>query len=417
MSQKNLYTLGWVLLTTVLLIACQAGPTFECTDVLGCVDIAPDEPLKLASAQALSGEVSTIGRDQLRGIELALADQENKLLGHPIELQNEDSLCLEEGGSTVAAKLASDSQVVGILGTTCSGAAVSASAIMSEAGLVMISGGNTAPSLTGVGATPGDNWQPGYFRTAYNDAIQGRAAATFAFNELGVTKAATVNDGDAYTQGLTEVFDQVFTELGGEITLSETINKGDTNMGPVLTGIADSGAEFIFLPIFQPEGDFIVRQSKEVEGLEDVTLMGADGLLVSTFVEAVGSTGVGMYFVGPDTSEDSAYQEFVSRYKSTYGEGLRTPFVANAYDATNILLKAIEAAAVQEDDGTLHIGRQALREAMAATAGFQGVTGRLTCDEFGDCGAPRYKVVRLDDPAAGIEALADNIIYKFAPAE
>ncbi|UCC88306.1 MAG: hypothetical protein JSV81_03090, partial [Anaerolineales bacterium] len=89
----------------------------------------------------------------------------------------------------------------------------------------------------------------------------------------------------------------------------------------------------------------------------------------------------------------------------------------SAYDAANIVLEAIQTVAVQEEDGTLHIGRQALREALYATSGFQGLTGSLTCDEFGDCGAARFKVVRLDDPAAGIEGLAANVVYTYTPGQ
>ena len=108
--------------------------------------------------------------------------------------------------------------------------------------------------------------QDGYFRTAHNDQIQGAAAAAFAFDELGVTKAATVHDGDPYTQGLADAFGKSFQELGGEITLATSVNKGDTDMRPVLTEIAASGAEIVFFPIFQPEADFIVKQAGEVGG-------------------------------------------------------------------------------------------------------------------------------------------------------
>ncbi len=66
-------------------------------------------------------------------------------------------------------------------------------------------------------------------------------------------------------------------------------------------------------------------------------------------------------------------------------------------------------------DGTLHIGRQALRDALYATAGYQGLTGSLTCDEYGDCGVARFQVTRLDDPAAGLEGLAANVVYTYPP--
>ncbi len=417
-KQPFFNTLSLLLFASILLIACQPGaPPFECPDAIDCVDIAPGEPIKIGALQVLSGEVAPHGIEQVQSIETALADRGGELLGHPIELQSEDSLCSGEGGTTAALKIVADSQIVAIIGTTCSGAAVTAGKVMSEAGLVMISASSTAPPLTAVGAERGADWQPGYFRTAPNDVVQGRAAATFAFQELGLTKTATINDGDPYTQGLTGVFGQVFAELGGEIVLDTAVNKGDTDMRPVLTAVAASGAELVFFPIFSPEGDLIALQAEEIEGFENVTLMGAEALLSATFVESVGADGVGVYFVSPASPGGSAYDAFVSTYEAKYGEAPTTPYHAYAYDAANIVLDGIQTVAAQEEDGTLHIGRQALREALYATSGFQGLTGSLTCDDFGDCGAARFKVVRLDDPAAGIERLAANVVYTYTPGQ
>ena len=87
------------------------------------------------------------------------------------------------------------------------------------------------------------------------------------------------------------------------------------------------------------------------------------------------------------------------------------------YDAANLLLHAIESVAVQDADGTLYIGRQALRDALYATANFAGVSGTLNCDEFGDCGFARYNILRLDDLAAGAEGVKANIVYTFTPGD
>jgi len=379
------------------------------------VDIAPGEPIKLGVLQALSGGVAPIGVDHTRGVELALATRDNQLLGHPIELQIEDERCTSEGGTIAAMKVVADSQVVAILGTTCSGAATTAAKIMSEAGLAMVSGANTAPSLTAIGGEQGADWQPGYLRTSHNEAVVAQAAATFVLQELGVTKAATINDGDAYTRGYTEVFNQAFTDLGGEIVLATAVNKGDTDMYPVLTAVAASGAELLFFPIFQPEADFIVLQAREVAGLENTILMGGGALLTDGFIESVGADGVGMYIAGPAPLESPAFAKLVSAYEARYGESPHTFGFRSDYDATNLLLNAMEAVALQEQDGTLHIGRQALREALYATTHFEGVTGRLTCDEFGDCSATTFIIARLGDPAAGIEGLLSNVIYTYTP--
>jgi branched-chain amino acid transport system substrate-binding protein len=388
-----------LLLCAVTLVAgCQeAAPPFECTDAIGCVTVAEEDPILIGSLQALSGVMAADGSCNLRTAELAVADR-------------------KEGGATAASMIVADPQIAGIIGPTCSGAAASAMKVVAEAGLVMISGSSTAPSLTSVGGEPGVDWQPGFLRTSQNDALSGRAAATFAFEVLGVTQAATINDGDPYTRGLTDTFEQVFTELGGEVVLSAAVNKGDTDMGPVLTAVIRSGTELLFFPVFRPEGDYIVLQAREMGDLEDVTLMNAEGLYQSAFVDEVGEAGGGLHLVIPTAPESQARDAFVSRYEAAYGEAPTTVYYAHMYDAANLLLNAIEAVAVLEKDGTLHIGRQALRETLYGTAGYQGLTGSLNCDEYGDCGVARFQVLRLDDPAAGLEGLAANVVYTW-PAD
>jgi branched-chain amino acid transport system substrate-binding protein len=389
---------------------------YECTDAIGCVEIAPGDPIRIGVLQALSGSMGPQGRELLETSELALSDLGGELLGHPMGLSIADSRCSAEGGTTAALQVAADPQIVGIIGPSCSGAAATAMQVVSEAGLVLISGSSSSPSLTSVAGQPGSDWQPGFYRTAQNDASVGRAAADYAFGELGLTRAATINDGDPYTQGLTDTFEQAFTELGGQIVLATAVNKGDTEMGPVLAAVAASDAELLFLPVFRMEGDYLVIQARETVGLGNVTLMTAEGLYFEEFISTVGQAGRGMYFVTPAKPEGPDYRSFVSRYEENYGAAPgNTPYHAHAYDATNLLLNAIETVVIEEADGTLHIGRQALRDALYATSGYEGLTGRLICDEYGDCGAIRLQVVRLDDPAAGYEGLGANVVYRYPP--
>jgi branched-chain amino acid transport system substrate-binding protein len=148
--------------------------------------------------------------------------------------------------------------------------------------------------------------------------------------------------------------------------------------------------------------------------------MTAEGLYFDDFIANVGQAGVGMYFNTPTKPEGPAYDAFVSRYESKYNEPpSKTPYHAHTYDAVNLLLDAIEAVAVEdaEEEGMLYIGRQALRDALYATSGYQGLTGRLTCDEYGDCGAIRLQISRLDDPAAGMQGLAANVVYTYPPEQ
>jgi branched-chain amino acid transport system substrate-binding protein len=202
------------------------------------------------------------------------------------------------------------------------------------------------------------------------------------------------------------------------VVLATAVNKGDTDMRPVLAAVAASGAELVFLPVFRMEGDYLVLQAKEVAGMETVQLMSAEGLYFDDFIQAVGEAGVGMYFTAPVQPEGPAYGAFVSRYEAKYGEPPSyAPYHAHTYDAANLLLSTIEAVAAQEEDGTLHIGRQALRDALHATTDYPGLTGSLTCDQHGDCGVAKFMVLRLDDPAAGLPGLEANVLYSYPPEE
>ena len=379
---------------------------------LGTVEIAPGEPIKIASLQSISGATASLGTDQVRAIEIAIEDF-GEVNGHPVELQSEDDGCAAEGGTTGMQRIVADPQVVGVIGTSCSGAAVPAAQIMSEAGLVMISGSNTSPSLTSdLEGNENDAFQPGYLRTAHNDLIQGQAAAEYVFNELGLTKIATIHDGDPYTEGLANAMGNSFQELGGEVVLATAVNKGDTDMRPVLTEVAASGAELVYFPIFQPEADFIARQARDIQGLSAATMMAADGVLSDTFVTIPATEG--MYFSGPAQPTGSTYEELVQKYEEANGERPIQAFHAHSYDATTLLLTKIQEVA-EDRDGTLVIDREALREALYATEGFQGITGTITCDEFGDCADPKINILQNTEEQETIEEVQQNVLFTFEP--
>lgn len=378
---------------------------------LGAITLAAGEPIKIASLQAISGDVAALGTDQVRAVEIAIADK-GEIMGHPIELAfNEDDLCNSEGGQIGATRIIADPQVVGVIGTSCSGAGVPASNVVSSANRVLISGSNTSPVLTSdLAGNAGSEYHAGYFRTAHNDAIQGAAAAKFVFEELGITQVATVNDGDPYTQGLTAAFEGPFTELGGTIVQSTAVTADQTDMRPVLTEIAAAGAELIFFPIFQPAGDFLAEQALEVAGLEDVVLMGADGLLSDTYV--VLPQTLNMYFSGPQTPTTPGYADFVSKYEAAYGEAPIQSFHAHAYDAANMIFAAIEAVAVEDGD-SLVIDLQALRDELHSMT-WEGLTGTLSCDEFGDCASPNIDIVQNTSDTADIAAVRGNVQISYS---
>jgi branched-chain amino acid transport system substrate-binding protein len=389
MIRKTLLIVGLLTLASLVLAAC-GGSKYVCDDPLGCVTYAKGEPIRIASALVISGPNTDLGTDSQYGVEIAI-DFKGELMGHTIELQAEDDGCSAEGGQTAGQKIVSDPTIIAVVGTSCSGAGVPMAEVISEAGYVMVSPSNTAPSLT----DPDQAWKPGYLRTAHNDKVQGRAMAEFAINELGVTTAAAIHDGDPYTEGLARVFADSFEELGGTITTFTAVNKGDTDMKPVLNAIAVDSPEFMYYPVFTAEGGFITKQAKEVAGLENTILAAADGMISSAAIEAVGEAGEGMYFSGPDLSfSGETYDRFLATYIEKYGGKPISVFHAHAFDATNMIFACIEKVGV-DDNGALHIGRQAMRDCLYATSGFQGITGTLTCNVNGDCADPKISVSQI----------------------
>jgi branched-chain amino acid transport system substrate-binding protein len=370
-------------------------------DPFGCVEIAAGDSIRLASALSIVGDTAFLGNDSNFGSEVAIDDR-GDVFGRSVELVKEDAGCGEaEDGQTAAQAIVADPSIVGVIGTTCSRTAVPAMPVLAEAGLVMISPSNTAPSLTN--PDNADFGGPFYFRTAYNDQVQGAAVAQFVCDTLPeATTAATIHDGSPYAEQLQQVFVDDFAEIcGGTTTVQEAINVGETDFSTVLTTIGADSPDILFFPIFSPEGPLVTRQAQDVAGLADTILIGADGLKDGAFIEAAGDIGeqIGMYFSGPDLNLGTAYtDDFIPKYleKSGTTEPL-APYHAHGYDAANIFFDAIEAVGIEDADGTLWIPRDAIREYVANLTDFPGLTGTLTCDEFGDCGSEFVSIAQLVD--------------------
>lgn len=416
-KQRPFPLLTAALLLAVLCAACKQERAQEgCTDPLGCVELKAGEPLTIGVIQSLSGKVAPLGQEQLRGLELSLARRGGKVLGHEVRQIVEDSGCQPEGGANAALRIVADPKVAAIFGTTCSGDAATAAEVMSRAGLTMISGNNSAPFLTSIGGKRAPSWQPGYFRTAPNEETSGPAAAEFAFKRLGIRTAVVINDGDIYTSGLTEGFSKRFRELGGEVSLTATVNKNDTNMRPVLEAVAATKAGLLFFPLFQPEGNHVLRQARKMPEMQGVVLMSDGSLIEQSFIDDVKSAAVGMYFVGPTPPKRStALDKLEGEYRERFKSAPSTFYYLSAYEAAELLFEAMERAAVQAPDGSLRIGREALRTAMLATKDRKSVSGTFSCNEFGDCAKPSFNILRLSDPAKGVEGLKANVLFTYTP--
>ena len=391
MTKKLFVLMGLLVLAGLILAGCGA-PKAECTDAIGCVEVKSGEPIHIAYAMVISGPDATLGTDSRNGAEIAMDEKGGKLLGHDIKFDGEDDQCSAEGGQAAGTKLAADPTIVAVIGTSCSSAVRVAMPLWSAAGFTVISASNTAPDLTLAG---NENQHPGYLRTAHSDVVQGAAAARFAWEKLGVKKAATIHDGSIYADSLQQVFVDEFTKLGGTITAQESVSPDQTDMSGVLTSIAAGAPELIYHPIFIAAGTQLILQGRQTVGLENTYQMGADGMFSPDVMQGAGDAVEGVFVSSPDFTQFGPDYEakFKPAYAAKFGSEPVSIFHAHAYDAFNMIYACVEKVAQgDKEGGDMLIGRQAMRDCMYGTKDFKGLTGNLTCTPTGDCADPKIAV-------------------------
>ncbi|MFO1090232.1 MAG: branched-chain amino acid ABC transporter substrate-binding protein [Hyphomicrobiales bacterium] len=371
------------------------------TDDIGVVEIPKDAPITIGGYWVISGADTALGVDSKRGVEIYFDQIGNKIAGHDIQFVVEDDGCNAEGGQTAGTKLASVPNVVAVIGPACSSAATTAAPILWKAGIVDIGTATTAPSLTAPDRKPDFD---GYLRTIYSDADQGYNDAEYFFKELGCKTLATIHDGSPYASQLAKAASNHFKELGGEVVAEEAIAPTDVDMRPVLTGIGTKKPCVLYFPIFVAAAAQIVRQAPEIADLKDTNIIGGSSMMAPGLLEAAGDAAKGFRITNVDISPEAMgkkYPDFVAAYKAKYGEGPINSFHAQAYDAAVILQKAIESVAKTDDQGNTYIGRKALRDALFATKGYDGISGPINCNEHGQCGSFNFAVYQFTsgDPA------------------
>jgi len=141
--------------------------------------------------------------------------------------------------------------------------------------------------------------------------------------------------------------------------------------------------------------------------------MGADGIFSPDFYKAAGETAIGMYHSSPDFSAFAGgYKDFLTKHQKKYGEKPLAPFHAHAYDAAMMIYAAIEKVGKKAPDGTLYIGRKALRDALYATKNMKGLTGNVSCDKYGDCADPKIGVYKTTPENVKTLVMPDKPIWK-----
>jgi branched-chain amino acid transport system substrate-binding protein len=313
---------------------------------------------------ALTGSEAAFGQATVQGVKLAAEEINNAggVFGRKIRLIIEDDTGRAEEAASVVTKLITRDGVIGVIGENSSNQSLAAAPICQAAKVPMISPSSTNPNVT----KKGDY----IFRVCFTDPYQDKALAIFVRNNLGVANVGILKDNkNDYSVGLAEFFSSAFTQLGGKIVAEQSYSGGDTEFRPQLTAIKSAKPQVLFIPGFYTDVGQIAIQARDL-GIS-IPMVGGDGWDSPTVIAIGGKAVDGCYFsdhyfVGEPRP---AVERFVGEIRKRYG---RNPD-ANAalgYDALRIF-----AAAIQRSGS---LDRKAIRDQIATTRDYQGVSGVIT---------------------------------------
>jgi branched-chain amino acid transport system substrate-binding protein len=370
--------------------AAAAVPEVCTSDSIGCAKIEPGQTIKIGMGAPMTGDYAQFGVDISQGAQIAVTDA-GEFEGFKFELVTEDDQGSPELGAAIANKFVSDPTFVAIAGHIFSGATAAAMPIYEKAGLPMMSASATNPALTASDSKV-------FNRVAFSDTAQGAFAAEYLYNNLGFRKIAVMHDGSDYGQALSEVTAARFQELGGEILDTQAITPGQDEYSAPLAAIASKKPEAVYFGGYNAEAVVLANQWAQ-SGLAGVVLFSDDGVYGEDFMTRAGANAEGVYSVGPSILPDSSQKsKFDEAYLSAFGKkaGELSPYTWNAYDSAATLAAAVKSVAVKGGDGSLYIPRGALVAAVRATKDFPGLTGTITCQPNGECGAtgPQFYIAK-----------------------
>lgn len=358
--KRLLLSLG-LIATLLFAFACQTGG-------------GGSDKVRIGVFMSMTGDTANFGISSTNGIKMA-ADEVNLaggINGKQIELLVQDDRSDASEAATIVTKFVTQDQVHAILGEVASGRSIAAAPIAQNAKIPMLTPSSTNPEVTKKG-----NF---IFRSCFIDPVQGAAIAQFGAKTLHAKRAALMVDRKQdYSTGLEKVIKEVFTKLGGEIVLTQSYQSGDQDFNAQITDIKGANPDVIFVPGYYGDVGLFAKQARD-KGLT-VPLLGGDGWDSPSLYKIGGSALNGSYFsnhYSPDDA-DPIVQKFVNDYKTRYGT-VPDALAATAYDAARIMFDAIKRA--NSLDGS------AIREALAATKEFPGVTGKVTFNENRDAVKP-----------------------------
>lgn len=322
--------------------------------------------IKIGHYGSMTGGAATFGQSTDKGIKMAIeeANAAGGVNGKQLKLVTFDTQSKNEEASTVVTRLITQEKVVALLGEVASSRSLAAAPIAQSNKIPMISPSSTNPKVTEVGDY--------IFRVCFIDPFQGTVMAKFAIDNLKAKKVAVLRDVKSdYSVGLADFFTKGFKERNGEISVDLSYQEGDIDFKAQLTQIRAKNVDAIFVPGYYTEVGLIARQAKQL-GIK-VPLLGGDGWDSSKLSE-IGQDAInGSYFSNhySTDSADPAVQEFITKFKAKFGE---TPdgLAALGYDSAKVLIEAIKR--------TKEMTPTQIRDEIAKTADFPGVTGKITLD-------------------------------------
>lgn len=334
----------------------------------------------------LTGDLSALGLGIKNSADLAAktANKEKTVPGITFEVQPLDDQAQPSVGQQNATKFIDNKKVVGVVGPLNSGVSQSMQKPLNDAGLTQVS-----PANTGTELTQGDNWKTGdkkrpfktYFRTATTDQIQGAFAAKYLYNNAKIKQVYLIDDQKPYGAGLAASFKATFTDLGGKIVGSDHVNPDDRDFNAVVTKVKKSGAKAVYYGGEYPAGAPLSQQLKDSV---QIPLMGGDGMYSADFIKlnkkAQGDIATS---VGKPVEELDSAKKFIADYQTAGYKDAYEAYGGGTYDATWSIIEAVKLA-VAENDGKLpDDARAKVLDAMSKVK-FDGVTGPVSFDEFGD---------------------------------
>lgn len=370
---KSLHSLLLLLLITgVFFTACgpkttTTGQTPTETPVSQTGGGETSDTIKVGAYFSMTGDIATFGQSSVNAIRLAV-DEINAsggVLGKKLDLIVEDTQSKQDGAAAAVQKLISQNNVDVILGEVASSNSMAAAPISQKNQVPMISPSSTNPAVTQTGDY--------IFRVCFIDPFQGYVMAKFAKENLKFKKAALLVDQSCdYCKGLAQYFKETWTKEGGEIIAEEAYFQKDTDFKGQLTNIKGKNPELIFVPGYYTEVGLIAKQARQL-GIK-VPLLGGDGWDSPKLLEIGGKDIEGGYFSNHYSVEANTpkIKAFVEEYQKIHGE-IPDSLSALAYDAVYVMADAYNRAG--------KVDKQALRDALAATNDFDGVTGRITINQ------------------------------------